>query len=132
MPVMSVSPHVLVVDDDVRRVIADYLGEFGLRVSGAADGDAVRGVLAQHVIDLILLDLNLRAEDGMTLARELRGSATVPIIMLTFRIDQVDRIIDVQILRLRRKIETNPRRPQLIRTERGVNCFLDAKVQAIA
>lgn len=61
MAAMSVFPHVLIVDDCVRRVIAENLGEFGLRVSGAADGDAMGGVLAQNAIELILLDLKLCA-----------------------------------------------------------------------
>ena len=237
-------PHILVVDDDpdICRLISDYLTEFGLRVSVAGDGLSMRRELAQSVIDLIVLDLKLPAEDGMTLARELRAKSSTPIIMVTSRKDDVDRVlglelgaddyltkpfnprelvarirtvlrrtqsrpvsgaegetlqalrfcdwelnlrnrrltstdgdtvelthaefalliaflgapqrilsreqllelsrghddevfdrsIDVQILRLRRKLESNPSRPELIKTERGAGYFFNASVEAIA
>ncbi len=240
---MSVAPHILVVDDDadMRRLVSDYLGEFGLRVSCASDGKAMRRQLADNVVDLVLLDLKLPVEDGMTIARELRTRSSIPIIMLTGCQDDVDRImglelgaddyltkpfnprellarirtvlrrarsypparsegellrafrfggweldlrtrrltstggervelthaefallnaflgtpqrilsrdqllelsrgydddtfdrsIDVQILRLRRKIETDPSRPELIKTERGAGYFFNAKVDAV-
>jgi two-component system, OmpR family, response regulator len=236
-----VSPHILIVDDDadVRRLVEDYLAQFNLRVSGAADGPAMRTALAHSVIDLVLLDLNLPDEDGMDIARTLRASSAIPIVMLTSRDDDVDRImglelgaddyltkpfkprellariravlrrtqsqpvaagqgpkafrfagweldlrtrrltstdgekveltpaefgllnaflgapqrilsreqllelsrygddvfdrsIDVQILRLRRKLEPNPSRPDLIETERGAGYFLNARVDPIA
>ena len=58
---MSVAPHILVVDDDadMRQLVSDYLGEFGLRVSCAPDGKAMRRQLADNVVDLVLLDLKL-------------------------------------------------------------------------
>ena len=240
---MNVEPHILVVDDDadMRQLVSDYLGEFGLRVSTAPDGQAMRRQMAEHVVDLVLLDLKLPIEDGMTLARELRTRSTIPIIMLTGLKDDVDRImglelgaddyltkpfnprellarirailrraqshppprtegemlrafrfagweldlrtrrlrsaegervdlthsefallhaflgtpqrilsrdqllelsrgyeddifdrsIDVQILRLRRKIETDPSHPELIKTERGAGYFFNAKVEGV-
>jgi DNA-binding response OmpR family regulator len=240
----ALPPHILVVDDDgeVQRVVSDYLREFGLRVSCAHDGPSMRAMLAQQVVDLILLDLKLPVEDGMSIARELRAKSSIPIIMLTGRKDDVDRImglelgaddyltkpfnprellarirtvlrraqahpapsfegsgpgglrfarwelnlrtrrmtseagdrvelthaefallaaflgsprhilsrdqllelsrghyeddvfdrsIDVQILRLRRKIEADPTRPELIKTERGAGYFLDAEVERV-
>ena len=239
----GVSPHVLVVDDDpqMRAMIADYLGEYDFRVTSAADGPGMRKVLASSVVDLIVLDLRLPAEDGMSIARSLRAESSIPIIMLTGRKDDVDRImglelgaddyltkpvnlrellarirtvlrrahtrpsqrsdtegvrayrfagweldlrtrklvspsesvveltnaefglltaflnapqrilsrdqllemgkgydddvfdrsIDVQILRLRRKIEANPSRPDLIKTERGAGYYFDAPVTAL-
>ena len=240
---MSIPRHILVVDDDadLRQMVADYLTDYDLRVTGAVDGPAMRDAMAREVVDLVLLDLKLVSEDGMNLARELRETSNVPIIMLTGRKDDVDRImglelgaddyltkpfnlrellarirailrrtqahsaphwegraaqafrfgeweldlrsrrltsndgervdlthaefallaaflgaperilsreqllelsrgndenvfdrsIDVQILRLRRKIETDPSRPKLIRTERGAGYFFDAQVEVV-
>ena len=240
---MSIPRHILVVDDDadLRQMVADYLGDYDLRVTGVPDGAAMREAMAREVVDLILLDLKLPSEDGMTLARELRETSSVPIVILTGRKDDVDRImglelgaddyltkpfnlrellarirailrrtqahpatqvegrnpqafrfgaweldlrsrrltsndgervelthaefallaaflgaperilsreqllelsrgndenlfdrsIDVQILRLRRKIESDPSRPKLIRTERGAGYFFNAQVEAV-
>ena len=240
---MSVAPHILVVDDDadMRQLVFDYLGEFGLRVTCVPDGKTMRRQLVESVVDLVLLDLKLPVEDGMSIARELRTRSSIPIIMLTGRRDDVDRImglelgaddyltkpfnprellarirtilrrtqshpparsdgqplrafrfagweldmrtrrltsadgervelthaefallnaflgtpqrilsrdqllelsrgydddtfdrsIDVQILRLRRKIEADPSRPDLIKTERGAGYFFNAKVDAV-
>ena len=241
---MSIPRHILVVDDDadLRQMVADYLGDYDLRVTGAPDGAAMRDAMAHEVVDLVLLDLKLPSEDGMTLARELRETSSVPIVILTGRKDDVDRImglelgaddyltkpfnlrellarirailrrtqahpathmegrhpqafrfggweldlrsrrltsndgervelthaefallaaflgaperilsreqllelsrgndenvfdrsIDVQILRLRRKIESDPSRPKLIRTERGAGYFFNAQVEVVA
>jgi len=238
---MTVSPHILVVDDDagVRQMLAEYLEDFDLRVSGAADSRAMRETMTNGIVDLVVLDLKLTREDGMNLARELRGRSNIPIIMLTSRKDDADRImglelgaddyltkpfnprellarirtvlrrsqahfvkaavstprayrfseweldlrtrrlnsgtglvelthteydllmaflrspqrilsrevllelirgddsevfdrsIDVQILRLRRKIEADPSRPELIKTERGLGYSFSAKVEAV-
>jgi len=239
----AVPAHILVVDDDaqMREMIAEYLGEYDFRVTGVADGEAMRKVLACNVVDLIVLDLRLPAEDGMHIARALRAESSMPIIILTGRKDDVDRImglelgaddyltkpvnlrellarirtvlrrshahpsetssaekvrayrfggweldlrsrklthasgspveltnaefglltaflraprrilsrdqlvemskgydddvfdrsIDVQILRLRRKIESNPSRPELIKTERGAGYYFDAIVNTV-
>lgn len=239
----SMPRHILVVDDDadLRQMIAEYLRDYELRVSGVPDGAAMREAMKREVVDLVLLDLKLPSEDGMNLARELRENSNVPIIILTGRKDDVDRImglefgaddyltkpfnlrellarirtilrraqaypvsyvqgpalralrfagweldlrsrrllsaegervelthaeftlltaflgaperilsreqllelsrgsdenvfdrsIDVQILRLRRKIESDPSRPKLIRTERGAGYFFDAQVEPI-
>ena len=236
-------PLILVVDDDAatRELIAEYLAEYQYRVIGAADGQTMRTILAGNVVDLVVLDLKLPAEDGMSIARELRAQSSIPIIMLTGRRDDADRIlglelgaddyltkpfnprellariravlrrarahlpapgadeklhayrfagweldlrtrrltavggervelthaefellnaflgapqriltrdrllelsrgydddvfdrsIDVQILRLRRKIESDPGRPQLIKTERGAGYFFDATVERL-
>ena len=241
---MSIPRHILVVDDDadLRQMVADYLNDYDLRVTGAADGPAMRVAIAHEVVDLVLLDLKLPSEDGMNLARELRETSSVPIIILTGRKDDVDRImglelgaddyltkpfnlrellarirailrrtqahpvphvegrapqafrfgrwkldlrsrrltsndgervelthaefallaaflgaperilsreqllelsrgndenvfdrsIDVQILRLRRKIESDPSRPKLIRTERGAGYFFNSQVEIVA
>src|ERR1700710_1248788 len=89
---MNIPRHILVVDDDadLRRMVADYLGEYDLRVTGVPDGSAMREAIAHEVVDLVLLDLKLPSEDGMTLARELRETSSVPIMILTGRKDDVD------------------------------------------
>jgi two-component system, OmpR family, response regulator len=79
--------HVLAVDDDpiIREAIADYLSQHEFRVTTVADGGEMRTVLARDVVDLVVLDLKLVTEDGMTLARRLRDESAIPIIMLTGR-----------------------------------------------
>ncbi|MGB2972681.1 MAG: response regulator, partial [Candidatus Competibacter sp.] len=78
------TPHILVVDDDpqVRQLIADYLGTQDYRVSAAADGGEMTRLLAESAVDLIVLDLKLPGEDGLSLARKLRAESDIPIIML--------------------------------------------------
>ena len=92
-------PHVLAVDDDplIREMIADYLVKHDLRVTVVADGRAMNEVLATEVVDLIVLDLKLRTEDGMNLARNLRDDSTIPIIMLTGRSDEADRVMGLEL-----------------------------------
>ena len=96
---MSMAPHILIVDDDadIRRLVSDYLGEFNLRVSCAQDSQTMRKELAHEVVDLILLDLKLPEEDGMIIARELRAKSSIPIIMLTSRKEDVDRIMGLEL-----------------------------------
>ncbi|HEX7812298.1 MAG TPA: response regulator [Burkholderiales bacterium] len=93
------APHILVVDDDadIRQLIAEYLGEFNLRVSVARDGQSMQKALNQNVVDLILLDLKLPDDDGMNIARELRAKSSIPIIILTSRKDDVDRIMGLEL-----------------------------------
>jgi DNA-binding response OmpR family regulator len=240
---MNANPHILVVDDEapIRELLSDYLGKHELRVTAAPDGQAMQKSLTESVVDLIVLDLKLPSEDGMSIARRLRSNSSIPIIILTGNQDDVDRIVglelgaddyltkpfnprellarirtilrraranspgsaatktprayrfdgweldlrtrrltspaaqrvpltqgefgllrallgapehvmsrdrlleighglddevfdrsvDVLILRLRRKIESDPRRPQLIRTQRGAGYYLATKVEAV-
>jgi two-component system OmpR family response regulator len=95
----ATAPHVLAVDDDpiIRDMIADYLLKHDLRVTVVADGRAMREVVASEVVDLIVLDLKLRTEDGMNLARTLRDESTIPIIMLTGRSDEADRVMGLEL-----------------------------------
>lgn len=97
---MRAVKHILAVDDDptLRNLIADYLSEHDFRVSTAANGQEMRRVLAERIVDLIILDLRLPEQDGLSLARELRATSDVPIIMLTGqRRDVVDRIIGLEL-----------------------------------
>ncbi len=92
--------HVLIVDDDprVRSMLARYLSGEGFRVGEAGDGPAMRACLAREVPDLVLLDLNLPGEDGLTLARELRAAhPALGIIMVTGRGDVVDRVVGLEV-----------------------------------
>jgi two-component system OmpR family response regulator len=90
--------HILIVDDhpDIREMVQTYLEEEGFKVSTANDGEAMRRVMAQAPIDLVLLDLILPGEDGLTLARKLRQESNVGIIILTGRGETVDRIIGLE------------------------------------
>src|SRR5262245_66015579 len=78
-------PHVLVIDDDpaMRQLIGEYLGENELQVTTVATGAEMLRALAEHPIDLVVLDLRLGGEDGMELARKLRAESAIPIIMVT-------------------------------------------------
>ena len=90
--------HLLVVDDDtdLRNLLGDYLRKNGYRVSLAADGNAMRKNLADHAIDLIVLDLMLPNEDGLVLCRNLRAHSNIPVIMPTAKGDETDRIIGLE------------------------------------
>ena len=90
--------HLLIVDDDkeIRNLLTDYLEQADYRVSAVGDGKAMRRVLEANRIDLVILDLMLPGEDGLTLCRELRGKTNLPVLMLTARGDEVDRIIGLE------------------------------------
>lgn len=96
---MQGAPHILVVDDhrEIRDLVSRALQKDGFRVSTAGDGRAMRKVLADGRIDLILLDLMLPGEDGLTLCRALRAESDIPIIMLTAKGDEVDRVVGLEL-----------------------------------
>ena len=99
---MNTSDHILIVDDDrdIRQLLADYLEKQGLRCTAAADGREMKAALETHRIDLVVLDLMMPGEDGLTLCRNLRASggphANTPILMLTARGEDMDRIIGLE------------------------------------
>ncbi|MFZ2006614.1 MAG: response regulator [Stellaceae bacterium] len=95
---MSESGHILVVDDqqEICDLVREYLSDEGFRVSTANDGAGMREAMARDAVDLVILDLVLRGEDGLQLARELRGQSEIGIIMLTGRGETVDRIIGLE------------------------------------
>ena len=82
---MDTSPHILVVDDDrdIRELLSKFLRKNGFRVDVAANGRAMRDVLATSKIDLVVLDRVMPGEDGLTLCRDLRRESRVPVILLT-------------------------------------------------
>jgi two-component system OmpR family response regulator len=98
---MSSTPqtHILAIDDDpaMRKLVADYLRENGLRVTAVATGAEMAQALDQYAIDLVVLDLRLAAEDGMQLARKLREESTVPIIIVTGKQDEADRVMGLEL-----------------------------------
>jgi two-component system OmpR family response regulator len=91
--------HILVVDDDprVRDLLCDYLGDEGYKLTGAEDGDAMRACFAKVPVNLVILDLNLPGEDGLTLARQIRTTSEVPIIIVTGKGDVIDRVTGLEV-----------------------------------
>jgi two-component system OmpR family response regulator len=90
--------RLLVVDDDaqLRELLRSYLGGQGFDVVTVEDGVAMRAALGRAAFDLVILDLMLPAEDGLALCRELRARSPIPILMLTARGDELDRIIGLE------------------------------------
>jgi DNA-binding response OmpR family regulator len=97
--VASTSIHVLAIDDDpsVRQMIADYLGDNDIQVTALPSGQAIAEVMARQTIDLLILDLKMPGEDGMQIARKLRGESDIPIIILTGRKDEADRVMGLEL-----------------------------------
>ncbi len=93
------SDHLLIVDDDraLRDRLSRYLTEQGFRVTAVADGPAMDDFLAKQTPDLVIMDLMLPGEDGLSLARRLRAAGDLPIIMLSARGEDIDRIIGLEI-----------------------------------
>jgi two-component system, OmpR family, response regulator len=95
---MSETPHILIVDDEprIRTMLRRYLVGEGLKVTEAADGAALRSVLDREAVDLVLLDLMMPGEDGLSLARYIRQRSEIPIIMLTGKGDLIDRVVGLE------------------------------------
>src|SRR5271156_5923518 len=95
---MTDNGHILIVDDqrEICDLVQEYLSGEGYRVSTAQDGAEMRRAMTQSSVDLVILDLMLPGEDGLTLARSLRQESSVGIIILTGRGEIVDRIIGLE------------------------------------
>jgi len=95
---MDTPDHILIVDDDaeIRQLLGSYLLKNGLRTTAAADGKAMWQALDAARVDLVVLDLMLPGEDGLTLCRKLRARSDIPVIMLTARGDETDRIVGLE------------------------------------
>ena len=91
--------HLLVVDDDIgiRELLSRYLTEQGFRVSAVEDGESMDAWLAENSTDLVILDLMLPGEDGLSLARRLRSDHQLPIIMISARGEDIDRIVGLEV-----------------------------------
>jgi two-component system, OmpR family, response regulator len=89
---------ILVVDDDpeIRRLLVDYLERNGFTPIAARDGREMRQALDRHAIDLVVLDLTLPDTDGLTLCRDLRAHSSLPVLMLTARGEEADRIVGIE------------------------------------
>lgn len=96
---MNDRPHLLIVDDDreIRGLLAQYLEKHEFRTTAVPDGKEMRRVLDRSHVDLLVLDVMLPGEDGLSLCRELRGRSQLPIIMLTARGEDVDRIVGLEL-----------------------------------
>ncbi|MGF6243877.1 two-component system OmpR family response regulator [Paraburkholderia sp. GAS38] len=92
-------PHVLVVDDDpaIRTLIEEYLRDNDLRVTAASNGKEMTAALTEHAIDLIILDLRMPGEDGMQIARRIRDHSSLPIIVVSGRLDEADRVMALEL-----------------------------------
>ncbi|MBL8267737.1 response regulator [Steroidobacter sp.] len=90
--------RLLIVDDDVeiRTLLAEQLGQAGFIVATAGSGAEMRKIMAREHVDLVVLDLNLPGEEGLTLCRDLRAGSTIPVIMLTARREAIDRILGLE------------------------------------
>jgi two-component system torCAD operon response regulator TorR len=96
---MQKNSHILVVEDDPvgRQTLALYLNKENHRVTEVEDGEGMRRAFAAGDVDVVLLDINLPGEDGLSLLRELRRQSEVGVIMVTSRSDDVDRIVALEL-----------------------------------
>ena len=96
---MSPEGHILIVDDDaeIRRLAGKFLREQGHKVTAAQDAREMREAMAAGTVDLVILDIMLPGANGLDLCRDIRRTSNVPIIMLTARGSDVDRIVGLEI-----------------------------------
>lgn len=96
---MQDAPHVVVVDDrgDIRDLVRQYLEQHGYEVSVADSGVALRRLMERQTVDLIVLDVMMPGEDGLTVCRQVRATSGVPIIFLTAMAEDADRIIGLEL-----------------------------------
>ncbi|PKA44862.1 response regulator (plasmid) [Rhizobium sullae] len=96
---MQTAHHIVVVDDhrDIRDLVGKYLSQQGYHVSVAESGAALRRIVERGAPDLIVLDIMMPGEDGLSVCRQLRGTMEIPIIFLTAMADDTDRIIGLEL-----------------------------------
>ncbi|WP_174291700.1 response regulator [Sphingomonas bacterium] len=95
---MADTPHLLLVDDErsIREPLALYLAKQGFRVTQASDADAARTRLAAYAIDLAIVDIMMPGEDGLSLCRHIAATSAVPVILLTAKAEETDRIVGLE------------------------------------
>jgi two-component system, OmpR family, response regulator len=96
---MNTQTNVLIVDDDdeIRELLCNYLHDFGFETAGVGSGIAMQAAMATQDFDILILDLMLPGEDGLSLCRHLRASSSIPIIMLTARGEAADRVVGLEL-----------------------------------
>lgn len=96
---MNQTPHIAVVDDEIstRQMVGDYLGMHGFRVSLCDGGASLRQLMKESSPDLIVLDLNMPEEDGLSIVRDLKQRSRVPVIMLTATASAIDRVVGLEL-----------------------------------
>jgi two-component system OmpR family response regulator len=96
---MQKPTRALIVDDDkeICALLCSYLADFGIEARGVHDGAAMRRAITEQAPDVIILDLMLPGEDGLTLCRQLRANGNVPVIMLTARGEPADRVVGLEL-----------------------------------
>ncbi|WP_174284581.1 response regulator [Sphingomonas bacterium] len=95
---MADGPHLLLVDDErsIREPLAQYLTKQGFRVTQAGDAESARMRLAAYAIDLVILDVMMPGEDGLSLCRHIAATSDIPVILLTARTEETDRIVGLE------------------------------------
>jgi two-component system, OmpR family, response regulator len=95
---MDTAPHLLVVDDhrDIRDLLGRFLASHGYRVSTAESAATARRLLRAKAVDLVILDIMMPGEDGLSLCRELRATGSLPVILLTAIVEETDRIVGLE------------------------------------
>jgi two-component system, OmpR family, response regulator len=96
---MTQSPHIFIVDDEApaREMVGDYLKMHGFGVTLCDGGKSLRREIETHVPDLVVLDLNMPEEDGLSIIRDLKGRINVPVIMLTATASPIDRVVGLEL-----------------------------------
>ena len=95
---MADGPHLLLVDDErsIREPLAQYLTKQGFRVTQSGDAESARTRLAAYAIDLVILDIMMPGEDGLSLCRHIAATSDTPVILLTARTEETDRIVGLE------------------------------------
>ena len=96
---MSQNPHIIVVDDEApaREMVGDYLKMHGFTITLCDGGKSLRSAIATGVPDLVVLDLNMPEEDGLSIIRDLKSRTNVPVIMLTATASPIDRVVGLEL-----------------------------------
>jgi DNA-binding response OmpR family regulator len=96
---MTQSPHIIIVDDEApaREMVGDYLKMHGFSVTLCDGGTSLRDAIETGMPDLVVLDLNMPEEDGLSIIRDLKSSSNVPVIMLTATASPIDRVVGLEL-----------------------------------